>query len=149
MLNLDADRFTSPVGAGHTLCVYLEAREYEFTLIDPTTDPDARFTGWSPGPALPWGTAFSIEPELQSGFVLGLPPSETSGQAAFDATVDKDTTLTLAQAQRVHFSLVDATAFDNRGGVSIALPEPGLGQGLAAGLVMLLRMARRRALGRD
>ena len=144
VLNLDADRFTSPAGAGHTLCVWLEAGTHELTLVDPIADADARHTGWSSGPSDAWGTAFSVEPEVDSGFVFGLPVSETSGPAAFANTTDKDTTLTLSQAQRVHFSLVDATAFDNRGGVSIQLPEPGVGSGLVAGILLLRVLARRR-----
>ena len=143
-LNLDADRFSSPPGAGHTLCVFLPAGTHELVLVDPASDPDARFTGWSPGAALPWGTAFSVDPEIESGFVFGLPVGAASGQDAFDATLDKDTLLTLSTGQRVHFYLEDTTAFDNRGGVSIRVPEPGLPTGALAGAVLLVVLARRR-----
>ena len=43
-------------------------------------DPDARFTGWSPGQAAPWGTEFVIETEVDGGFRFGLPVGEASAQ---------------------------------------------------------------------
>ncbi|GEM_PF-1511583 len=145
VLNLAAERFTSPVGAGHELCVFFEAGVHTLTLVDPVADPEAQFTGWSPGPSAPWGTIFSVDPEIDGGFSFGLPVGAASGQAAYDATLDKDVTLTLSQDQRVYFSLVDDTALDNLGGVSIRVPEPGFGSGLAVcGLLLAFAGWRRR-----
>ena len=143
VLNLDADRFSSPAGAGHTLCVYLEAGSHELTLVDPSSNADARFTAWSSGPSGAWGTQFSVEPEIDAGFLFGLPVGASSPDDAFASTTDKDVTLTLSQAQRVYVSLVDSPALDNRGGVSIEVPEPGGASALVLGCLLLRVLACR------
>ena len=147
VLNLQADRFSTRGVDDESLCVFLEAGTYELLLVDAATDPDARFSGWSSGPSESWGTEFSVAPAVDPGFTFGLPASEPSAQAAYDATLDKDTTLTLSQAQRVYFSLDDAPALDNRGGVSIrVVPEPGGWVALTAGLLRLMAAKRRRSV---
>lgn len=146
VLDLQADRFSTNGHSSESLCVFLDAGSYELTLVDPASDPDASFSGWSPGPSSAWGTVYSVAPSVDPGFSFGLPVGEASAQAAFDATTDRDTTLTLSQPQRVYFSLDDAPALDNRGGVSIRIvPEPSGGVACVAGLMALAAMARRRA----
>ena len=146
VLNLDASVFANPTGGDHDLCVFLEAGQYELTLVDPTADAAARFTAWSPAPGQEWGTLYAVEPEIASGFTFGLPVSADSAQEAFDDTLDKDVVLTLAADQRVHFSIPDVWLLDSRGGVSIRVepvPEPALALLLAGGLGMLGWLARR------
>ncbi|MEM7413537.1 MAG: LamG domain-containing protein [Myxococcota bacterium] len=147
VLNLDAARFGSPADEDHGLCVFLEAGDYQLTLVSAAEDADARFLGWSPGPAALWGTAYAVRPELDPGFGTGLPVSASSAQQAFDGTSSKQVAFTLTQPQRVHFSLVEDQVLDNRGGVSIrleTLPEPDAGVLLVAGFALTRLLGRRR-----
>ena len=143
-LNLDASRFGSPTGGAEGLCVFLSAGSYDLTLVDPVADPEARFSGWSPGATSLWGTEFAVDPEIDPGFTFGLAVSEPSGPAAFAATTTKDTVLTLTTDQRVWFSLADTPSLDNRGGVSIRVPEPSLPIGMLAGVATLALLRRQR-----
>lgn len=119
VLNLDARDFGSRLEHDHGLCVFLEAGTYNLTLVDPASDPDARFTAWSPSDGSPWGTRFQVQPEVDASFAFGLAPFAADPDAAFAGTSTKDTQLVLSQAQRVEFSITEDVLLDNVGGVSV------------------------------
>ena len=152
MLNLDASLFGSPVGEGHTLCVFLEAGQYDATLVTPALDPDARLTAWAPSATSSWSTVYVIEPEIDAGTVGGFPTSSSSPQQAFDDTTIKTASFTLSVDQRVHFSVVDDEVLDNRGGVSVSVvhvPEPSFLLSMTSGVALLGLMTRRRSRRTD
>jgi hypothetical protein len=147
VLNLDASLFGSPADEDHDLCVFLEAGEYTATLVTPALDPDARFSAWSPSATSSWSTFYDVEGEVDPGTLGGFEAGATTPQQAFDATANKVASFTLTVDQRVHFSLVDDQALDNRGGVSLRLvsvPEPSLLAMMTTGGALLVVLGRRR-----
>lgn len=147
VLNLDAALFASPSNADHTLCVFLEAGDYRATLVDPTLNSDARLTAWSASQTASWSTRYSVEGEVDPGTSGGLVAFASTPEQAFDDTVNKIATFSLSVDQRVQFSIVDPTALDNRGGVSLlleAVPEPSMLPLLGSGLMFLAAMGSAR-----
>jgi hypothetical protein len=120
-LNLDAARFGQPSLGPAGLCVFLEEGRYRLTLLSASQNAGARFTAWSPSPAHPWSTVYAVRGEIDPGLVAGFPTGSDTPQEAFDATTTREATLSLSADQRVYFSVIDAPALDNRGGVSIQI----------------------------
>jgi hypothetical protein len=147
VLNLDASRFGGPVDIpnSHRLCVFLEAGDYEVTMVSPAQDPLARFTSWSDSGTGDWGTAYTAVGETSFIDGAGLPIGESSMQLAFDNTANKTLSFSLTAAERVYFAIEDGAVLDNQGGVSLLLvPEPGLGAMLVSGIALLGALTRRR-----
>lgn len=149
VLNLDASRFGGPadVPNSHRFCVYLDAGQYDVTMVGAGQAPLARFTAWSDSGTGDWGTAYSIVGETSPLAIdAGIPLGETSMQLAFDGTTDKTVSFTLPAAERVYFAIEDGAVLDNQGGVSLVLtaPEPGPGVMLGTTIALLGALARRR-----
>jgi len=146
-LNVDAQLFGSDGATDDRLCVFLEAGDYRVTLVNPDLDPDARMTAWSPSPSSTWSTLYSIEGDIDAGTTGGFAAGTSSAEQAFADTTQREATFSLTADQRVHFSVVDAAALDNRGGVSLRLepvPEPSLVLALATGVAWLSAIGARR-----
>ncbi len=146
VLNVDANRFGGAAGVpdSHKLCVMLDAGSYELRLVTPALDPDARFTAWAPdgSPSGAWRTDWSVVGEVDAGLSGGDATPQATAQIAFDGTSPRSWQLTLSTPQRVYFGIEDSAVLDNQGGVSIALPEPGSTASIAAGLGLLIALAR-------
>ncbi len=153
-LNVDATRFSGRLGSTneHKLCTMLEAGIYIVTLVNPTLDPTARFTAWSPGPEtfegplIDWGTAYRVDTEIEGPFAAGIPVgSSPTPMQAFDDTSNKVLNLVLTVDQNVWFSVIEDDAKDNAGGVSLRVeyvPEPGALAQWLTGFAALVAMSR-------
>ena len=147
VLNLDASRFSSLGGnpIGDRLCVLLPAGTWRFDLVNPSLDPDARFTAWDASGA--WFTTWTAQTEGQTaGFGGGAGNgSWLTPEQAFDETPlsDKSEIVTVATDEKFYFYLPAGTADQRGGGVSIRVPEPSAAVQVVSGVLMLLAMARR------
>ncbi len=149
VLNLDASRFGGPdyIPNSHRLCVYLEAGDYQLTMVSPAEESLARFTAWSDTDHGDWGTAYTVVGETTLSAGAGLPLGEPSMQLAFDNTQNKTLSFSLPAAERVYFAIEDVAVLDNQGGVSLRLeaPEPGLGAMIVSGIALLGMLGRGRS----
>jgi hypothetical protein len=156
VINVDAglflhrpDEFAVTTNLSAKLCVFLEAGDHTLTFLNPSLDGAARLTAWAPGPMSNWATVYSVRGAIDTGTAHGSPIGiGATPQEAFDLTVPMQISLPVSADQRMYFGVLDDTALENRGGVSLGIdyvPEPSSAAMLAAGGALLALLSRTRA----